>query len=229
MSKRNVVELVCPFCKKKATYDCWSSVNATINPELKRQLLDSRLNKEKCRNCEKEIELVTEILYHDMDKFIMIECFPAQAVEERIERFMLLQSKMKPKEINEIIELDKYRFRYVWSKQQLIEKIKIFDSNLNDRLIEMYKHSLNAFSMLRKDSIYYDNIYFDRLDIENDSMSFFFVKGPRVDFLSVKNNLYRDMLTITGKEYGDKLEWSIVDQEYGKKTLFSLLKSIKEK
>jgi len=54
----------------------YTTVNVTVDPDLKVELLAGRLNRVTCPECGRQQRLETELLYHDMDRRIAIWVFP---------------------------------------------------------------------------------------------------------------------------------------------------------
>ena len=71
MSKPYSEQLICPECNHQYDFTCWQSLNATLNPEEKDQLLSGELFNTECPACHKTFNVVYPILYHDMDHKVM--------------------------------------------------------------------------------------------------------------------------------------------------------------
>ena len=70
MSDRTQIEVTCPVCGRPSKTSIWKSANVSIDPDLKLQLLDDRLNLFMCPKCHEETPVLTSLLYHDMDQKI---------------------------------------------------------------------------------------------------------------------------------------------------------------
>ena len=68
MSEVRHVEMQCPKCGKAQSAQVWSSLNVTLDPQLQQDLFEGRVNNVKCNRCGEEGEIVTDLLYHDMQK-----------------------------------------------------------------------------------------------------------------------------------------------------------------
>lgn len=64
-----------------------SSVNVTLNPELKEEITRRKINNFECPKCGNKNELIEPFLYNDMDKQKKIWCYPADQAQykEQIE------------------------------------------------------------------------------------------------------------------------------------------------
>jgi GNAT superfamily N-acetyltransferase len=82
MTKKQEKELPCPACAAKVTTTVWSSLNVTLNPEAKADLLKGEINLFRCASCGFEGPLPVPLLYHDMDNRFMVQYLPAEALED---------------------------------------------------------------------------------------------------------------------------------------------------
>lgn len=60
----------------------WSSVNVTIDPELKEQLFNAEINRFACKRCGHEAFMPVSLLYHDMEGKFCIQFYPAEQLYE---------------------------------------------------------------------------------------------------------------------------------------------------
>lgn len=72
-SIKREIQCHCGKCFEATLYE---SVNVKLNPELKRELLDGRLNVVICPACGQQRRLEIPLLYHDMERRIAIWIFP---------------------------------------------------------------------------------------------------------------------------------------------------------
>ncbi len=82
MSKKNRIQVSCPNCSQEQSVIVWESLNVTLNPEAKRDLLENRINTLVCSECGLESQLAAELLYHDMEKGFCALYFPFEAVDK---------------------------------------------------------------------------------------------------------------------------------------------------
>lgn len=132
MSKPQHVDVDCPSCSKSQPVTVWSSVNATLDPQLKSTLLAGDLNLFTCNTCHMVARIPWDVLYHDMDRKVMIwhvhNEYPA---EDHL-----------PDQVGTMLEpiTRNYQLRIVTSFPQLVEKIFVFDDGLDDRVVELLKY-----------------------------------------------------------------------------------------
>src|SRR3989338_2141164 len=112
----------------------WDSINVTEQQELKQRLLTGDINQIQCEKCKKRSYVEKHLLYHDMDRKLWVQMFPKgdrgkwQELEEDHKDIIKKNSKVK-----------EYVFRLAFGQEELLEKVRIFDNELDDRIIEVLK------------------------------------------------------------------------------------------
>lgn len=220
------MELTCPYCNHHDHYSYHSSIDSSFDKEHKELLMAEDLNVVKCLKCRKELQIETELLYHDTERLLMFNYYPSEVESDRIKRFMVLKS-MKDPETLEAIKSG-YKLRYVWTKKQLIEKIRIFESGLDDRLIEPFKFSLKIRNPIKRPSIAFDDIRFDGMDILKDCLRILFINGVETDIYSVPIIELRSFALVYGDLPPSDSGWTIIDEEYGKSQFLKLMDRLKQ-
>lgn len=131
MTRQTTATCECPTCRKSSEIEIWNSVNVTLDPQLRKQVLDGSAFAFVCPACGAQEQLSYHCLYHDMEHQFMVHWMP--------------DLETLPQE--ELSELEKvtiwspgYRYRLVPSRNRLREKILIFECGLDDRVIEVMKH-----------------------------------------------------------------------------------------
>ncbi|MHC1709870.1 MAG: CpXC domain-containing protein [Methanomassiliicoccales archaeon] len=133
MSKSIVYSLNCPRCGTENQVTVWDSVNVTLDPELKEQVLSGDLFQHQCPGCSFTGGIAHPCLYHDMDGKLLIYLVPPQE-DGRADDLAGMDANPFPAEI-----MDGYIMRRVASVDRLREKVMIFDLGMDDRAIELYK------------------------------------------------------------------------------------------
>lgn len=129
MSKEITLDAVCPNCGFHQEVQYWGSINSDLNPELKARLMEGELNTYTCRQCSEVIQLGVAALYHDMSRGYMIYLLHDKEQHRQAEKELAGFIAMLPN----------YRFRLVDQEIHLIEKIRIFEDGLDDRIVELIK------------------------------------------------------------------------------------------
>ncbi len=135
MAKSSVKKITCPKCGAQSDFTVYSSINSVHDPELSEQLKNLSLYEAVCPKCNTKAIVDYGLLYHDMNKRIMIY-YVRKEIEAQKAADMFLGRGVY--DVAEDLK-GKYLYRVVRSKRQLKEKIAIFDANLDDRYMELSK------------------------------------------------------------------------------------------
>ncbi len=68
MSRKIDIVIPCPYCAFSQTVSVYSSVNVTLEPELRDEIFENRLNRLICSECGKASLVSVNLMYHDMDR-----------------------------------------------------------------------------------------------------------------------------------------------------------------
>lgn len=131
MSMSSIQKINCPQCDNPQDFEIWESVNVKLDPNLKEKILNRHLLAFKCNKCGQKTVFVYPLLYHDMDKKFMIYLVPEDEYNE--EQFEKLDFGI-PEFLAKL-----YQYRIVFSIDELIEKILIFDEGFDDKVMEIFK------------------------------------------------------------------------------------------
>lgn len=224
MSSGNQVSLDCPNCRETQDVQVWASVNVTVDPQLKEPLFDRTLNSISCV-CGHTTEVAHDLLYHDMDlRFQVWLRYPEPDGTITLAAPIL--------EAAQTI-MDDYTFRVVRSRNQLIEKIQIFDDGLDDRVIELLKFMIWR-AMPRRDDYRRDLLLYAGTEWgERQPKSLDFVlmleSGGmipcRVGYVEGYAALERQLLSAAPIQIQRQGQWELVDTAFGEalaKAVFSI-------
>lgn len=204
MSVKHTQQISCLKCKKKSDFEFYGSINTMLDPTLKQRVKNFDIFKFICPHCGSEQFVNYSFLYHQMEDKLMI--FYCQDEEEVAKVRSLyaddFDTALNAQGVNEHIDTTDYRRRIVIGADNLVEKIRIFDAGLDDRLVEIYKVLLygqmqaELAEMPGGDAV--DDVFVDeQLD---GSLNFVFVADGRAvgavafsqDVYEVIANQYRD-------------------------------------
>ena len=131
MTISGTVQLRCPACNRQHDVALVQSINARQNPELKQRLLAGELNMMACE-CGKRTQLAATLLYHDPDRDYFCQVCPGgeQAMKDGEAAFAAIGPVGTR--------------RLVPSPNALLEKVKLLDAGLDDRVVEVLKVLLLA-------------------------------------------------------------------------------------
>lgn len=214
MTKLSTEELVCPECDLEQLFTVYNSVNVSMNPEAKEKLIDGELTVFTCDACGHQIEMVYPILYHDMEKELIIYLDPdglldLNGLENRQFLFDMLN--------------DSYRYRIVSTREELVEKIFIFEDDLDDKPLEMLKHYIRETHLGNGDDSDETILYYGGRGVIEDEGDVIFINKwsgpdqksfrlPMGSYWKIKNE-YTDHYPGPMPEAG---RWLRVDENYFK-------------
>jgi len=119
----------CPHCGSFHTVKVYQSINVLDNPEIKEKVKNGSLFTWTCPMCGTTDLIRKAVLYHDpVEKQMYWMTLGDSALEEKLIQISLNDA------------LDGYNLRIVNSVGELIEKVNIHDSGLDDMVIEMCKY-----------------------------------------------------------------------------------------
>lgn len=134
MSMQHQEEITCPACQKAGNFTVWDSVDIAENPEMKDSIASLEAFHYHCPHCGTTVNIDYGFLYHDADRRFMVFYGPTENDEQRADRDMT-----ENHEVFEKMSANHYVFRLVRTKEDLLEKITIFEAGLDDRLMELTK------------------------------------------------------------------------------------------
>lgn len=140
MSLSNIIKATCPNCKKEFPFEVWNSVNAQLKPEMREKVLNGSIFNFTCPHCKFSAHKEYPILYDDMKNHFMIYFCTEEDVEENTRQLKKIVNEIKDSVPEKIFALS--FFRITTTYVQFVEKIKIFESGNDDRLIELIKLDL---------------------------------------------------------------------------------------
>ena len=155
MAMRTKINYKCPECSATVEAEQWSAVNGYKNPQQKLKLLDGTLFKSKCKGCGHVSTLGYPLLYNDTKQNYMIWLvYEDSEIKHVTDYFKESKNDIIEDEDGEVVDQG-CRQRIVRSPDELREKIMIFDSSLDDKIIEIMKlaYAKQAQLSLKDDNI----------------------------------------------------------------------------
>lgn len=215
MTKQSTEELACPECDLEQLFSVYDSVNVTLCPDLKKQLKDGDLTVFTCDACGYQAEMVYPMLYHDMEKKLMIYMDPDGQLDlNGIENKQFMFGTLLD---------ESYRYRVVSTREELVEKIYIFEGGLDDKPVEMLKHYIRETHLGNGDDPDQTILYYGGRGVFEDEGDVIFINKwsgpdqksfrlPMEKYWQIKNE-YTDHYPSTMSEAG---RWLRVDENYFK-------------
>ncbi len=219
MSLNTKQNVKCPECGQMSEVTVWNSITVNDSKDLKHDLLRGKINMFHCPSCSHTALMPTPMLYHDEEKRLMISFSPCSDPVLKSQLFDNIQRTSK--ESGELEKLEGYNLRFITDYNGLLEKILIFDNNMNDKTVEVIKLMILS-QDLEKSA--------DRTcrfgKCENDVLEFMIydAKEQQTYTSSVPMETY-NTIDASLKESGVKpysFEWEMVDPSYAARLLQGL-------
>jgi hypothetical protein len=176
--------LTCPKCGHQQQFVIWQSLNVTLNPQEKEQLLNGSLTRFICEECTNSVQVNYPLLYHDMEKQFMIWLWPAEGNPEtaQVEEHM-----------------STYQLRIARTMNELREKVILFEQKFDDRIMEVFKWMLRT-QAAAKTSPLTGELRFSHSEIgeQGEVLLFAHMKETGVFTVSVPKKAFEEVETMVG-------------------------------
>jgi len=121
-------------------------VNADLNPELRKDILDWSFFDHTCKKCGETKKLLYPFLYHDMNNMFMVYMLlpvDDEDSEKSLKKLRDMQQAVDMTISEDFPPVDKkfgtYKYRAVTEPNELVEKLYIFENGFSDYAIELLK------------------------------------------------------------------------------------------
>ena len=168
MSRIVPTKINCPKCGRISSYECYTSVNVSVDPHLREAILGGSFYCRCCPKCRHHFDVEQDLLYHDMrGRFCVWTKIPDESGIPKLE----------PGTEKAASKFQGYQTRIVSGRNDLVEKIKLADDGHDDVTIETIKLFLSI-----KDRIDLNAMFFydrtETADSSEDTIEFvLFLKG----------------------------------------------------
>lgn len=205
--------VTCPGCQQQQNFMLWTAINVSLDPGLKEKLRSGELNTFRCKHCGHCAEVVSSLLYHDMQLHWMIWLIP--------------QGKLPPGAPDGLMgeQLSGYELRLVRSRNELIEKVNILDAGLDDRVMAALKVRLRA-QLEHEHGVENPLLFFDERVLQRsgaEELRFAWVNDRKVQGILVPAALYRSIQAgvrdALNGPLGQREIWLLTDEHYVAKLL----------
>jgi hypothetical protein len=151
MSKSKTFHIKCPSCDVAQDVELYEAVNVGAEPELKQLLLENRLNRVECVDCDASFRVDMPLLYSDPKHNILIHWIPE--TEELTRDAIIEDFDQSLEQINEMLPPDVTvpSVRLVLTRVDLVELVFIIEASLNQRVVEYVKYSIYTRNMEKVD------------------------------------------------------------------------------
>lgn len=206
----------CPKCSQMSDITVWSSITVKDSPDLKSDLLSGKINMFKCPSCENMALMPHPMLYHDEEKRLMISFSPTN--DPILKEQMFQNVKESSSKSGELEKLEGYNLRFITEYNELLEKVLIFDNELNDKVIEVIKLMILSQDVDKSEQ---RNCRFGK--ICDDGLEFMihdFIENQVYTSTVPKSSydtVYKSLLESGMKPYS--FDWEVVDSTYATRLL----------
>ncbi|MBQ7276548.1 MAG: CpXC domain-containing protein [Bacilli bacterium] len=147
---KKTLQLICPICSHRFSVQHYSSYNLQEEGNLSKILDDSWI-KHECPNCKREIIVIDAMVFHDMDKRLMLFYFPENSGSNE-SHDQLVRNYNYP---------SNYTIRIVEGRyNNFKEKILVLEYGMNDYAVEIYKLNI-ILSKYKMNDIYESHLLFN--------------------------------------------------------------------
>ncbi|WFB36507.1 CpXC domain-containing protein [Kiritimatiellota bacterium B12222] len=139
MAQTSTYPIHCPECKSQQDEVLYDSLDVGKEPELRKQLIENRLNRVKCNSCNFEFYVDKNLLYHDSREGWMIYLNPhriddAQKAIDEFDQVLEDMNNLLPSG-QSLPPVD-----LVISRIELVERIFVREAGLDPKVIEYIKY-----------------------------------------------------------------------------------------
>jgi hypothetical protein len=171
MTSFETAEMSCPQCGHVQTAGFFRSVNVTVSPDLRELLFNRGINIVTCDQCGTRGFLPVPFIYHDMALrfLVLLDCNNTLS-DETDHIFEIFEGRgIVPEAYRGLIpdSAPQYCLRIVRTYDRLLEKILIFETGLDDRIIEILSY-LIAIRKEEKGEGEELSVYFEDLAVSKD-------------------------------------------------------------
>ena len=169
----------CSHCRQQTEIPVRQSINTALDPEVKARVKDGSLFVWECPYCGHRNLAVYQTLYHDPDARLMVWLLPGE--------------EQAPQAIEEAVkDLEGYTLRLVRSVGDLIEKVNVHDTGLDDVVLEMCKWVTRRELAEKNPAALDAALRFLRLEGADNELVMAFPLDGQMQMLNVGFNVYED-------------------------------------
>lgn len=159
-----VADYTCVHCKHQQKANIFPYINFNQNPEYYSKVKDLSIFNAVCENCGKKNIIQFDTLLIDETHQYFLYLLSDKSIYRSF-KYKITYFVETTFNSNDKYDLDKFKTRVVFSLNDLIEKMSIFEEGLNDEAIEVVKVGLKDKNLI--DNAAYDSIFFDGLENAN--------------------------------------------------------------
>ena len=142
---RRVLPYRCPQCGKIHDYPVYEGVDVTKEPQFRAKVMDASIFDFVCPHCGSVNGVMYPFLYHDPARRFMVQLVDSTMPEDPFTDLFATDDASE-RAIRSVVEdmKTRYALRTVTTPNELMEKIAIFEAELDDRVLEIMKQGILA-------------------------------------------------------------------------------------
>lgn len=210
MSDSYIDKIVCPECGKEGEFTYWSNINTYNEPVMKSMVRTGAAFMYTCPECGNTSIVDFPFIYHQMEDHMMIYYTQGKDTKEAEDYFAHQDEKFEELKVGG----EMYLNRVVTTLDSFLEKLKIFDAGLDDRVIEMIKLSIGGILIQQNPDVSWDDILFT-YGPEGQQLLSFMQDGVAVCSLEISEELYNSIWTAySGKWPALRQSGPVIDRSW---------------
>jgi hypothetical protein len=210
MSRLVRTSVTCPRCEATAEFEHHASVDVTRDPQLRAAVLDRTLSVFTCRACGHEASVSHDLLYLDAARGFMVQYDPSGSFDAS-QVGELVAPPGRAGRARQLVT------RVVSEMNDLVEKVRIFEAGLDDRVVEVIKLMLGS----QHPGVAGAALYFDGL--EGDVFTLVALEDGEPQGLELPRSALDDLSSrlLQSGRLGEEPAWGRVDADYAVELLQS--------
>lgn len=203
---------ICEKCGNKQQANIFPYINFNENPEYYALVKNLDIFKVKCEKCNKVTTVKYDALFLNESKEYFIYLLNDKSLIDKF-RHQITYFIETILNKDEKYNFEQYTTRLVFDKNELVEKLLIFELGLNDKVIEFIKYGFYEHGLI--DLLKYDSIYFDGLnETKLEFVLFHSEKDVDIDKIFIDIGFYNKIVEKVQKVKDDIFIFPNIDQEW---------------
>lgn len=182
--------ITCPECGEEGAFEIWNSIDLSENPPLEEKIRSGALYRYACPHCGIVTKIAYPTLIHDADRKRMIYL----ANDEETFRNTVHQYEPGVSSASSGLLDAGYMIRVLRSVPELMERFRILQAELDDRVIELMKLFVYQEVMDNNPDLSIDNLYFTESDEQENDYAFdLFSHGEMIGHVGFRREAYDNL------------------------------------
>lgn len=188
MSASYIDKIICPECGREGTFTYWSTINTMQEKVMRKMVRTGSAFMYTCPECGKTTIVDYPFIYHQMEDQMMIYYAKEDKVDEAEKYFAKQEETFEELKVGGEVYLN----RIVTSLDEFLEKLKIFDADMDDRIVEIVKIIYAQLIMQQNPEAKFDNIFFT-YGPEGQKLLSFMVDGAAALSIELSADVYESI------------------------------------